>query len=70
MYPNFHYVSWSFAFAVFSCLGHIIGAIFMYIDCQQAKDRKERNKALIMQMHPPGFASTTSSYHMGGSGYI
>ncbi len=71
LYPNFHYVSWSYAFAVFSCLGHIIAAIFMYIDCQQAKERKERNKALIMQMHPPGFASVASSYRGGGgSGYL
>lgn len=69
LYPNYNYVSWSYAFAVFSCLGHIIAAVFMYLDCRQAKERKEKNKALIMQMH--GFTSTTSSYHMGGStGYI
>ena len=71
LYPNYNYVSWSYAFAVFSCMGHIIATIFLYIDCQQAKERKERNKALIMQMHPPAFSSLHgSSYHMGGSGYI
>ena len=69
LYPNYNYVSWSYAFAVFSTLGHIIAVIFMFIDCQQAKERKERNKALIMQMHPPAFSST-ASYHMGSSGYI
>merc|ERR1711997_70899 len=71
LYPNYNYVSWSYAFAVFSCMGHIVATIFLYIDCQQAKERKERNKALIMQMHPPAFSSLHgSSYHMGGSGYI
>merc|ERR1712218_473048 len=71
LYPNYNYVSWSYAFAVFSCMGHIVATIFLYIDCQQAKERKERNKALIMQMHPPALSSLHgSSYHMGGSGYI
>merc|ERR1712020_466644 len=68
LYPNYNYVSWSYAFAVFSTLGHIIAAVFMFIDSKNAKERLEKNKALIMQMH--GFSSTTSSYHIGGSGYI
>ena len=74
LYPNYNYVSWSYAFATFSTLGHLIGAIFMWYDCKQAKLRKARNKALIMQMHPPaqlGFnGGSMASYHMGGSGYI
>ena len=72
LYPNYNYVSWSYAFATFSTLGHIIASIFMYIDCTQAKERKERNKALIMQMQAPAFSSIhgSQSYHMGGSGYI
>ena len=44
LYPNYNYVSWSYAFAVFSSLGHIIAAFFMFIDCQKAKERKEKNK--------------------------
>lgn len=70
LYPNYNYVSWSYAFAVFSSLGHIIAAFFMFIDCQKAKERKEKNKALIMQMHGFTGTSTASSYHIGGSGYI
>ena len=69
LYPNYNYVSWSYAFAVFSTLGHIIATLFMFVDCGKAKERKEKNKALILQMQPPGFASTTSSYHHG-LGYI
>ena len=39
-------------------------------DYKDAKERKEKNKALIMQMHPPAFSMGSSQYHMGGSGYI
>ena len=69
LYPNYNYVSWSYAFAVFSTLGHIIATFFMFVDCGKAKERKEKNKALIMQMHPQAYSSTTSSYHQG-LGYI
>ena len=31
LYPNYNYVSWSYAFAVFSCMGHIVATIFLYI---------------------------------------
>jgi hypothetical protein len=67
LYPNYNYVSWSYAFVVFSCIGHIVAAVFLFLDLQLAKERKAQNKALIMQMHPPGFSS---SYQVGGSGYI
>lgn len=70
LYPNFHYVSWSYAFAVFSTLIHLFATALMYKDYKNAKDRKERNKALIMQMHPPGFSSAASYHTGGGSGYI
>jgi hypothetical protein len=30
LYPNYNYVSWSYAFAVFSCLAHVIAAMLMY----------------------------------------
>ena len=69
LYPNYNYVSWSYAFAVFATLANIIATILMYIDSRNAKERKEKNKALILQMHPPAFSSTTSSYHHG-LGYI
>lgn len=69
LYPNFNYVSWSYALAVFTTLIHIFAALLMYKDTKDAKERKEKNKALIMQMHPPAF-SMGSGYHMGGSGYL
>ena len=39
----------------------------LFQDLQLAKDRKAQNRALIMQMHPPGFSSL---HQVGGSGYI
>ena len=30
LYPNYNYVSWSFAFALFSCACHICAALLMY----------------------------------------
>ncbi|XP_040582272.1 uncharacterized protein pck [Lepeophtheirus salmonis] len=63
LYPNFNYVSWSFAFALFACLGHILSTVLFYMDSRLAKERKEKTKALIMQMQPPGFASTDNPHH-------
>jgi len=66
LYPNYNYVSWSYALATFSALGHIIAAAFLFFECKQAKARKARNKALTMQMFPqPGFGSNL--YGMQGS---
>jgi hypothetical protein len=31
LYPNYNYVSWSYAFVVFSCIGHIIAAVFLFL---------------------------------------
>ena len=70
LYPNYNYVSWSYALAVFSCLGHFLGAGFLLKDCQDAKERKEKNKALIMQMQGFTGSNSLSSYHLPGSGYI
>ncbi len=33
LYPNYNYVSWSFALACFSCLAHIVAAMLMYKVC-------------------------------------
>jgi len=69
LYPNYNYVSWSYALATFSTLGHIIAASFLFFECKDAKARKERNKALTMQMFPQqGFGS--NMYNMQGSGFI
>lgn len=76
LYPNWNYPSWSYAFACFSVVGHGIAALFLYWDTIKAKERKARNKALIMQMHPQaalGFSSLPGrglyaggSYALGG----
>jgi len=73
LYPNYNYVSWSFAFALFSCASHICAALLMYKDYKDARERKEKNKALIMQMHPSAFASSAGSHYAStgrGSGFI
>jgi len=70
LYPNYNYVSWSYALATFSCLGHIISASLLFREIKLAKARKARNKALTMQMFPPpGFGANL--YNAGaGSGFI
>jgi len=69
LYPNYNYVSWSYALATFACLGHIISACLLFFEIRLAKTRKARNKALTMQMFPhPGFGAQL--YNMGGSGFI
>ena len=42
-------------------------------DYKDARERKEKNKALIMQMHPSAFASSAGSHYAStgrGSGFI
>jgi len=69
LYPNYNYVSWSYALATFSCLGHIIAAVLMFYEMREAKARKARNKALTVQMFPPpGYGQ--NMYNIGGSGFI
>merc|ERR1712214_171898 len=68
LYPNYNYVSWSFAFALFSCACHICAALLMYKDYKDARERKERNKALIMQMPPSAFAVGGSGSHYASTG--
>ena len=36
LYPNYNYVSWSYAFVVFACIGHIIAAVFLFLVSQQS----------------------------------
>merc|ERR1711997_714500 len=58
-------------FACFTCVGHCIATIFLYWDAVKAKERKARNKALLMQMHPQaslGFSSIgRRELYAGGS---
>ncbi len=69
LYPNFNYLSWSYAFACAACLAHLCAGALMWRDYGRAKEKKDRNKALIMQMHPPDL-QLSSHYHIGGSGFI
>jgi len=73
LYPNFHYVSWSYALAGFSMLAHGAAAWLMFLELQFAKERKEQNQALLMQMYPTagfdfGHTGSLSTYH--GSQFI
>jgi len=65
LYPNWNYPSWSYAFACFTCVGHCIAAIFLYWDAVKAKERKAKNKALLMQMHPQASLGFSSIGHSG-----
>ena len=45
----------------------------LFQDYKDARERKEKNKALIMQMHPSAFASSAGSHYAStgrGSGFI
>jgi len=70
LYPNYNYVSWSYAFACFSMVAHGGAAFLMFVEGKAAKERKERNMALVMQMYPtPGlFDGSLNTYH--GSQFI
>jgi len=70
LYPNYNYVSWSYGFACFAMIGHGIACYLMYMEGRAARERKDRNMALVMQMYPtPGlFEGSLSMYH--GSQYI
>lgn len=71
LYPNYNYLSWSYALAGFAMLVNGGAAYLMFMEVGQAKDRKEKNTALLMQMYPPaqnGFSGSLSTYH--GSQFI
>jgi len=74
LYPNYHYVSWSYAMAGFAMLIHGGAAYLMSLEMAFAKDRKEANQALLMQMYPTagfdfgGHTGSLSTYH--GSQFI
>merc|ERR1712080_461558 len=69
LYPNYHYVSWSYAMAGFAMLIHGGAGYLMFLEVQFARDRKEKNQALLMQMYPTagfdfrGPNGSLSTYH-------
>jgi len=70
LYPNFNFVSYSFACACFAMVGHGVSAFLMFHETRAAKERRDRNMALVMQMYPtPGlFDGSLNTYH--GSQFI
>ena len=74
MYPNYNFVSWSYAFALFACISHIIAAIFLAKDARAAKERKSTNKALLIRLKPQLYRAysdyTVKSRSNVGSGYL
>jgi len=71
LYPNYNYLSWSYVLAVASVPAHGVGAALLAADYRRAKEKKERNKALIKQMHPPELDLPQYHHHGApGSGFI
>jgi len=70
LYPNYNHVSWSYAFACFAMIVKGVAAFFMYREGREAKERRDKNMALVMQMYPtPGFFDgSLATYH--GSQFI
>ncbi|CAG0916128.1 unnamed protein product [Notodromas monacha] len=52
LYPNFNFLSWSYAFCVFSMALHGVSALILYVEMKRSKDRHDRSKSLTVQMQP------------------
>jgi hypothetical protein len=71
LYPNYNYVSWSYAAACFSMVAHGVSAYFMYLEARDAGERRSRNMALVMQMYPtPGLEGSIATWNAHGSQFI
>jgi len=74
LYPNWNYPSWSYAFALFTCIAHIIATLFFAKDARSAKERKGKNKALLLKLKPPIYRNyseyTRSSRSNVGSAFL
>ena len=73
LYPNYNFVSWSYAAALFSCLFFLISAIILAKEVKSAKERKPTNKLMLMKLKPylynnGGHSSYASTIR--GSGYL
>lgn len=76
LYPNYNYVSWSYASALFANVAHIAATFFMFIESKAAKERKQTNKTLLMKLKPNLYVNPyamssqySGSFH-GSSGYL
>ena len=72
LYPNYNFVSWSFAAALFACLFYIISAFILAKEVKAAKERKPTNKLMLMKLKPYLYNNGHSSYAstIRGSGYL
>jgi len=71
LYPNYNYVSWSYAAACFSMVAHGVAGWYMYLETRDAIERRDRNMALVMQMYPtPGLEGSLSQWTAHGSQFI
>jgi len=71
LYPNFNYVSWSYAAACFAMVAHGVASYYMYMEAREARERRSRNMALVMQMYPtPGLEGSLSTWAAHGSQFI
>jgi len=70
LYPNYNFLSYSYAMVCFSMLAHGASAFLLFHETRSAKERRDRNLALVMQMYPtPGlFDGSLNTYH--GSQFI
>merc|ERR1712111_92313 len=50
LYPNYNFLSYSYAVALFSCVAFIIASLLFAKDARAAKERKPFNKALLVKL--------------------
>ncbi len=76
LYPNFNFVSYSYAMALFACLSFIVASLLFAKDSRASKERKAYNKELLMKLKPAMYRPALGSYastlrsHGGGSGIL
>jgi len=77
-YPNYNYLSWSYAFAVIAMFVHFFAALMLYGEAKEAKDRIfETEGHMALQMQPPHTLSisptstaTRGTYSRGDTGML
>jgi len=73
LYPNYNFVSYSYAMALFSCIAFIVASLLFAKDAKAAKDRKPFNKTLLFKLKPNLYRSYPDyaiSLRSAGSGIL
>lgn len=73
LYPNYNFLSYSYAVALFSCTAFIVASLLFAKDARAAKERKPFNKALLVKLNPKQYKSYPDyaiSLRSGGSGFL